>query len=156
MTAPDTPTPETDLDADEDLFSDEFNVYHGQANVVAADFARRIERERDEARAQCDAAVASIRAMGDELALHGLPTGDRDAILAGIRAALTDRDALRRRVAELEAERDALNKRIVEVIRNHDVIGLAYEQRERGDSPFDGIGTPNALLAAQGGSDAAE
>lgn len=71
-------------------------------NGVLAEHTLVSERSsRKRAQSERDVAVAWIRVVGEELVLAGYPAGDRDVILAGIRALRAERDAL---LAKLEAK----------------------------------------------------
>lgn len=114
----------------------------GTEDVVRATFARRLERERDEARAQCDALRANQRCS----ALEGEETGAPCATYRMLEARKDEEiEALRRRVAELEAG-------LLRLANAADALGVSHFDTEA--EMDDSIRRARALLAAQGGSDA--
>jgi hypothetical protein len=111
-----------------------------------AEYARMLEKQSAEAGARIDAQAAEI-------------AGARQTIerwKERCRAARQESGALKRDISDyirVGNEQGAEIAQLREQIKDMDVVGLAYEQRDL-PSPFGGPGSPNSALAQeQGGSD---
>jgi hypothetical protein len=95
-------TPETDSEARS------FQAYEGEMgiiNFVRSDFARRLERERDDARKWLRLAFNALR-------MHGVPEDRARSAHNGINVLVSRMD---KQVADLERERNELRERVAEL-----------------------------------------
>jgi chromosome segregation ATPase len=127
-------TPETDksllwLSCDDSccrIYVQDSNENDVDCDIVSADFARRLERERDDARKENAEMRSTLEAIHDAIFTGKVVLTDR------LKAALDERDTIRKELAELKETNDHLRRDLAseKYARETDVQAIERERDE--------------------------